>query len=862
MTNCDVFKLNVENKHLSMPEPLHILFEKCVEQTPDANALIYEDTVLSYHELNQKATQLAFYLSEQGVRPGSFVHIYISRSPDLIIAILAILKCGAAYVPIEISYPEKLLSYLFNDLKSTCIVTQQELMPSLPNTDRPLVVIDQLDLNASNTFQSHAPSVHSTCMVLYTSGSTGHPKGVMLHHYGFSNHLLWERVNSKYTKNEIILQHASVTFDFAQWEIFTALLNNACLVLTRQEFSYDSDYLIQLIQKHNITIMGICPSLLSLLIEDPDFNKCTSLKLMVSGGEVLTAKLQKRFFEKSNANLINGYGPTETTIFALQWQCQREQEDEKVPVGYPTSDTVIYLLDENFDQVTKGEEGEIFIAGDGVANGYYERDKLNEERFLEDPFYTTSARKMYRTGDIARQRPDGAFEFVGRKDYQVKISGRRIELGEIEHVLNTHPEIKECVVTVQKSDTGNQKLVAWLVAKASSPDERSLKEFMLQYLPIHMVPALFFTIAKFPLTPNGKIDRSALTVEQETELSDSTLTPAETLVSELWHDILGTHIQDIDTNFFYCGGDSLACLDLSVRIEKLIGLKFPLSLLYEVNTIRKQAERIDNNDTSESVGILNISAGNAANNVTLVLVSSIGNNLAHFSELRDCLPEYKILGLSSPTFENSNNLIKEIARFQCEAICSYKIEGDIVLIGYSLGGLIAQELSRQLKTKHINVSSLILIDALTSEMMAKQLQTKKNRATFLKRLLRLYENTKTRSFKDIINFLKESFSRRRKNKAQLKDYSAEIAQLILSKKARLRKFNKQAIEQYKQENYDGNMTLIMARDQSFFSNTGTSFGWGEYVKGKLILKTVSGSHHSILTDPKVKELASIIREQL
>ncbi len=845
-----------------MSEPLHILFEKCVEQTPDANALIHEDTTLSYHELNQQATQLAFHLSKQGVKPGSFVHIYVPRSPNLIVALLAILKCGAAYVPIETSYPEKLLSYLFSDLKSICIITQTELTSSLSNIDIPLVLIDQLDLKTSNTFSSHISNMHDTCMVLYTSGSTGHPKGVMLNHYGVVTHLLWEREYSQFTKNDVVLQHASASFDFAHWEIFTALLNGACLVLTRQEFPYESEYLVQLIQKHNITIMGSCPSLLSLLIEDSDFTKCTSLKHVQSGGEVLTPKFQSRFYEKSKADLVNGYGPTETTFSVLQWRCQREQNDGKVPIGYPTENMSIYLLDEDNNQVSKGEEGEIFIAGNGVANGYYNRATLNEARFPDDPFYTASKRKMYRTGDVARQRPDGAFEYIGRKDNQVKIRGLRIELGEIEHVLNAHPDIKECVVTVQKNETGNQKLVAWFVAKTLAPDENSLRKFMFSSLPAYMVPSLFFATDKFTLTPNGKIDRKALIVKQKKQLSVSNPTPAEILISKLWCDILGTNTQDIDANFFDCGGDSLACLDLSVRIEKLTGLKFPLSLLYEVNTIRKQAERLDNNDTDEYISVLNISTDNIKKGVTLVLVSSVAGNLAEVAELKDCLSGYEILGLSSPAIDDSDNIIKDIAKLQCEAILAHKTEGSIVLVGFSLGGLIAHELSRQLKARHADISNLILIDTSTPEMMMKRLQFKKTKITLFQRLRNVYGNISTRSFKDKLNYLRASFMRRKRIKTQLKDYPEEIAQLMRSKKARLRRLNVEAINQYKLESYDGDMTVIIGRDQASFSGHNTSLGWKEYVKGKLVLKTVSGAHYSLLKKPYVEKVASIIREHL
>ncbi len=844
-----------------MTVPLHILFEQCAQKSPDANALIHEDVTLSYRQLDHTATQLARHLSQQGVAQGSFVHLYITRSPDLIITILAVLKCGAAYVPLETNYPQQRLSFLFADLESSCIITRTDLQATLPEVGTPLVLIDEVNLDTEHPFISVVPDMNQTCVVLYTSGSTGQPKGVKLHHAGLCNRLLWEQGNTTFTENDVVLQHASISFDFSLWEIFTALLNSACLIMPRKKFSYEGSYLAHLIIRHNITVMGSVPSLLSLLIEDPEFTNCTSLKRVVSGGEVLSVDFQNRFFEKSNAELINIYGPTEASISVLHWHCQRNSKDKKVPIGHPVAGMDIYLLDEKMQAVTRGEEGELFIAGIGVASGYHDRESLDEQRFVSDIFFKDSDRKMYRTGDICRQRNDGAYEYIGRKDNQVKIRGLRVELEEIECTLNAHPEVRECVVAVPDNHKGNQKLIAWVVMNdRKTLDANELRKYMSHSLPYYMVPVIFQALEKLPLTPNGKINRQALNLDKQTIVSSGDFSATENLLKDIWQDILNTEVNDVNSHFFDCGGDSLACLELSVRIEKQTGLSFPLSLLYQADTIHEQAQRLENGDNSEAYArVFNINHTNNNTGKTLIIVSAIGGNLSGFSELKAYLTDYEILGISSPMFYDSKDIIKDIASSQCEALLSYNIKSGIVLAGFSVGGLIAQELARQLKSYDIKVENIILMDTGTPDMV---LKFEKDSLSKVQRLLNIWGSIASRNVSDTIKFLREGVAKRWRKKNQLNSRPKVIAQLIRNRKARLKELSIKAVRQYQLNIYDDDLTLIRARDQVIFSSYDISLGWKEFVGGSFQIESVAGSHASMLIAPNVADVAAIVENLL
>ncbi|HHO60090.1 MAG TPA: hypothetical protein ENJ64_07575, partial [Thiotrichales bacterium] len=602
-------------------------------------------------------------------------------------------------------------------------------------------------------------------------------------------------------------------------------------------------------------IMGSVPSLLALLISLPDFARCTSLKRVVAGGEILNADFQARFFKCSQAELINIYGPTETSISVLQWRCQRKADSSRVPIGFPVAGMSIHLLDENMKPVGKGEKGEICIAGAGVAHGYHARETLTQERFIDSP----EGQRLYRTGDLARQRADGAYEYLGRLDNQVKIRGQRVEPEEVEHVLRQCPSIEDGVVAARQSPTGAIELVAWYRAKTGAdPDSSEIRRCMETILPAHMIPALFVPLAQLPLNPNGKIDRQALQVPAMAGATGNKLNKTQELVQSIWHEVLGYDVPGIDDNFFECGGNSLACLDLSVRIEKATGVRLSLSLLYEYSTIRVQAQRLDDCETADRIAYLSRET-TGTNGTPLLLVSAIGGNLARVSGLGNYLTQYNVSAISSPVYASSPAIIADITDAQLATLQDNGLPEKIVLAGFSVGGLIAFELARKLTKKGVDVSQVILIDTATPVVIKKYLQQS---GTFTGRLKALFRTVRERGINATIYLFLETLRKRRYASRLVKTYSPDIAEIMQTRKSQLLDVGIKAAMQYQPSSYDGDICLIRARDQIMFENDNASWGWKQHINGSLTCKNIAGSHSSLLREPNIRQVAAIIEHCL
>jgi hypothetical protein len=427
--------------------------------------------------------------------------------------------------------------------------------------------------------------------VIYTSGSTGRPKGVECIHLGLSNHMEWMRETFAIDAGDCFLQKTPYTFDASVWEFFCSLLSGARLVMVPPGMHKDPEGLARLIQKEQITTVQFVPAMLSAYLETPGVATVGSLKRVFSGGEALTVDLEKRFFEKFSAALYNLYGPTECSVDVTWWHCDPIDEGGTVPIGRPISNTRLYVLDGNGKPVPIGVPGELYIGGAGVARGYRNRPELTAEKFLSDPFSGAEGARMYRTGDLVRYRADGNLEFLGRIDHQVKIRGFRIELGEIEAALSGHERVRESVV-VAREESGDKRLVAYVVAEAVTPEE--LRAHLKRTLPEYMVPSYFVFLNELPLTPNGKVDRKALP-NPEPVSSAGGRAPrdaVEEIVSGLWGDLLGRVSPGIDENFFEKGGHSLLATRLASRLRDAFAVDVPVRWIFESPTVAEQAGRI------------------------------------------------------------------------------------------------------------------------------------------------------------------------------------------------------------------------------------------------------------------------------
>src|SRR3989440_8061723 len=580
---------------------VHQLIEQQVHWTPEAPAVVFEDQQLTYREVNCRANQMAHALQARGVGPEVLVGVCLERSLDLVVALLAILKAGGAYVPLDPTYPAERLAYMIQDAQLPLLLTQERLRDRLPQEGRQLFCLDS-DWQASASWPEEDPvsSVQpdNLAYMIYTSGSTGRPKGVMNIHRGLCNRLFWMQQTYQLTPADRVLQKTPFSFDVSVWEFFWPLLTGACLVVARPGGHQDSSYLISLIAEQQITTLHFVPSMLQVFLSDQGLERCQCLKRVFCSGEALPFELQERFFthfDTAETALHNLYGPTEAAIDVTYWQCQPGSHDWVVPIGRPIANTQIYILDRSMRPVPIGVPGELYIGGTRVARGYFNRPELTAEKFVPDPFSSDPGARLFRTADLARYRPDGAIEFLGRIDHQVKIRGFRIELGEIEVVLAQHPAIKEVVVLAREDTPGNKRLVAYLVPSpgtANVPVEE-LRAYLKEKLPHYMIPAAFVSLEALPLMPNGKVNRRALPAPDLTrpQLETAFVAPrnhAEEVLARIWTQVLGIDKVGIHDNFFDLGGASIQSLQIITQAGEA-GLQLTPELLFEHQTIAELA---------------------------------------------------------------------------------------------------------------------------------------------------------------------------------------------------------------------------------------------------------------------------------
>ena len=589
---------------------IHQLFEAQVERSPDAVAVVFEAQTLTYRELNHRANQLAHYLQELGVKPEVLVGICVERSLLMVIGLLAILKAGGAYVPLDPSYPLQRLAYMLEDSQPMVLLTQQDLVASLPNQQAQAVCLDtdweQISNNSTENPVSNI-TIDNLAYVIYTSGSTGKPKGAMNTHRSIGNRLLWMQDAYQLNSTDTVLQKTPFSFDVSVWEFFWTLITGARLVIAQPEGHKDPNYLVDLILQQQVTTLHFVPSMLQVFLEAKDVEKCQSIKRVIASGEALPVQLQQRFFERLEAQLHNLYGPTEAAIDVTFWQCQKDRlNTQTVPIGRPIANIQIYLLDRALNPVAVGVTGEIYLAGVGVGRGYVNRPDLTAEKFIPNPFDSEAGTRLYRTGDKARYLPNGEIEYVGRIDNQVKLRGFRIELGEIEAVMLQHPTVREAVVQIRDL-ADSQSLVAYVVPKNQQLLTISeLRQFLESKLPNYMIPSAFVTLETLPLNPNSKVDRKALPIPNLARSETDFVLPrnhTEKIIASIYAEILKQEKVSINDNFFELGGHSLLATQVISRLREAFEIEFPLRILFEKPTVVSLAEHI----TATQVAIAQIS---------------------------------------------------------------------------------------------------------------------------------------------------------------------------------------------------------------------------------------------------------------
>jgi len=553
---------------------IHHLFEARVRRTPDAVAVVFEDRQLTYGELNRRSNNLAHYLRKRGAGPDANVGIYMERSPEMVIGLMAILKAGSAYLPLDPAYPADRLDFILEDSGTSMALAWERLSGRFTSPAFEVVGLTEIwDLlcgeNDENPEVEMSPG--NLAYVIYTSGSTGKPKGAMLHHRGICNRLLWGIKDYRLGDPDRVLCKTPISFDVSVWEIFAPLSAGAQLVIAKPGGEQDASYLARLMREVGITHADFVPSMLQVFLEEEGLEERLRLKRITAAGEALTLDLQERIFTRLDTELYNLYGPTEASLAVTYWRCHPGKDQRIVPIGRPMENIRIYLMSSDLELVPIRAQGELSIGGVAVGRGYLNRPDLTAEKFIPDSFSLEPGARLYRTGDLARYMSDGNIEFLGRLDHQVKIRGFRIELGEIEAVLVKHPSVREAVVVVDQDSSGNNRLTAYLAGAGPSPSVTELRYFIKDLLPEYMTPSQFIVMDALPLTHNGKVDRQAL--PKPTRLRPEMgavytppVTQIERTIADAWKQVLDVSKVGVNDNFFDLGGHSL----LIIRLQRLL----------------------------------------------------------------------------------------------------------------------------------------------------------------------------------------------------------------------------------------------------------------------------------------------------
>jgi amino acid adenylation domain-containing protein len=709
--------------------PVHELVSAQALRTPQATAVLGVDEQLSYAQLEAGANRLARYLSELGVGPGVVVAICVERSVEMAVAVLAVLKAGGAYAPIDPAYPEERVAFMLADTHAPVLLTQQRLLAGLPSENTRTVCLD----TDRELIDSHddAPVVGTSTLedlgyVIYTSGSTGRPKGVAMEHRPLANLLAWQLASFSSPATARTLQFASLSFDVAFQEMFSTWCSGGVLVLIDEAVRRDPEGLLAFISEQRVerlflpfvALQNLCEAAGHLGASVP------SLREVITAGEQLKATDAVRDFFAVHAHcvLVNQYGPSEShVVSAFTLTGPSERWPALPPIGKPIANSRIYLLDGRRQPVPIGVPGELYIGGVSLARGYLDRPELTAERFVADPFSMDPDARLYRTGDLARHLPDGNIDYVGRSDHQLKIRGFRIEPGEIEAALREHPAVREALVTAREDDAGGKRLVAFLIGDAAATSAHELRELLQRTLPEYMIPSAFEFLDAFPLTPTGKVDRARLSLvslgEREREHTRTwPRTATEQKLAAIWSRLLDIDEVGVHENFFDLGGHSLMAVRLFAEIERKLDVRLPLAALFESATIAGLAEFVERErgaETLEWSSLVQLQAGNGQ--PPLFLIGWAGGEVLPYRDLVENLDSrLPVFGLRAPGVDRRTQplaSVEDLATYYVEQVRRVQPHGPYRIGGFCFSGLVAYEMARLLREDGEDLNLIALIDA-------------------------------------------------------------------------------------------------------------------------------------------------------
>ncbi|MCT7951959.1 amino acid adenylation domain-containing protein [Ancylothrix sp. C2] len=853
----------------------HQHFETQVEKAPEAVAIVWENQQITYRQLNNKANQIAHHLQKLGVLPDVLVGICLERSPELIAALLGILKAGGGYLPLDPNYPEDRLKFILEDTQISLLITHSSLAPTFNHIEenkKTKLSIICIDKPLEKTTQKN-PTTNLTpdnlAYVIYTSGSTGTPKGVLIEHRGLNNLIQAQKQIFNPQPHHRILQFASLSFDASIFEIVMALANGATLYLGKKESLLPGQPLISFLKRHSITHITLPPAVLKLLPND----ELPALQTIICAGETCTPDIVKKW--ATNRTFINAYGPTETTVWASF--AEIIDTSKNPPIGRPIPNTKLYILDKNLQPVPVGIPGELYISGAGVARGYLNRPALTAEKFisLSPPFpIPNSPSPIYKTGDLARYLPDGNIEFLGRIDQQVKIRGHRIELEEIETLLTQHPNIKQTAVIVLENPDSNKRLIAYTTHhQFPAPSPQELRNFLKEKLPQFMLPNTFICIDSFPLNSNGKIDRHRLTSpEFFNNTSDNKTfiaprTPAEINLAKIWAEILNTQQISITDNFFEAGGDSLTAVKLLDQIRTTFNRDFPLSFLFLNPTLEALAKTLTLEKPNLSWSPL-VPLQTQGKKPPFFCVHPIFGVVFPYYELAFHLgknqPFYALQPKGIDGRHPPLTTIEEMAAFYIQAMQTVQPKGPYYIGGWSFGGLVAFEMAQQLQKAGEKIALLALLDT--------QAPVSTNKPSLWQSCKFLFTTVSRYIWPFFLDYFSlTTLSDNPKNKKSALKFS-QILNLISndSKQQIFRELalrpifpvfwaNNQATLNYTPEIYPNRITLFKSNQESL-NNTDSTLGWSHLTTERVDILEIPGNHLTMVRKPHVKILAEQLKK--
>jgi aspartate racemase len=850
------------------------LFEEQVKLTPEAVALEFDSGALTYRELNERANRLAHFLLNKGIGPESRIGICLDRSPELIVSVLAILKAGGAYVPLDSSYPAARLAFMIADAELRLLLTQKTLSANFASCDSELVCLDEVSEQIAcqpSTNPNCQTSSDSLAYVMYTSGSTGTPKGVAVTHRNIVR-LVKDTNYASFASDEVFLQFAPISFDASTFEIWGSLLNGARLALMPAGAA-SLDELGKAIKRYRVTTLWLTAGLFHLMV-DTHLDDLKGLRQLLAGGDVLSVPHVMRALRKlPGCRLINGYGPTENTTFTCCFPITEAAVNGSVPIGRPISNTSLYVLDPHGNPAPVGIPGELYVGGDGLARGYLNRPELTSEKFIPDPFRSDGRGQLYRTGDLVRYRTDGALEFIGRIDGQVKVRGYRIELGEVETVLSQHESVREAVVITRK-DQGDKHLAAYVVPRdGTAPDADELRAFVSRRLPSHMVPSTVALISELPLSPTGKVDRKALANlstrvngnRTETSLSEIPVDQLELRLLKIWERVLAAGAISLDDNFFELGGHSLLAVRLFAQIEKSFGRNLPLATLFQAPTVRLLAQLMREAGWSAPWSSL-VLLQNGGPRRPFFCIHAAGGNVLEYHDLARMVgrdqPFYGLQAKGLDGTQPPHTTIAEMAAHYIKEIREVQPEGPYLIGGRSSGGTVAFEMACQLHAAGEKVALLALLDAYPAGYF-KLLPGSGSPSQRVHRLLRKVsshkQNLKPLNAAAKLQYVlgKLQFApAKAKHKIYRRAYKIYrgIGRPLPEVLRNIEELNFAAVKDYVPRVYPGRATIFLASDD-LTAAYDVEEGWQDLLAGGLEKIRVPGNHLDIIKEPHVRVLA-------